>query len=149
MKHISISLGTAAVLLVCLAFMQCRKKDDGPSATRQNLTGSWKITAYGVDMNGNKVLDLDEAAPAPENPAITNVFAADGTGSTSMSYSGFPLTSTNTWELSNDDKTLKVVASTNGAAVTRYYVITLISVNDLVLADTSGSQRNFIVSKKI
>ena len=149
MKRFAISLTPVfAALLACLLFTECRKKDDGPSETRKQLPGSWRVTAFGADMNGNTLLDLDEFVPAPETPAIVNTFSADGTGSTSMSYNGFPLNTTNTWELSNSDKTLKVVANTNGVGITQYYTIVSINSVMMVLADTTRAQRSFTVANK-
>lgn len=148
MKRFSVNPAWAFAVLACLSLTQCRKKDDGPSETWQNLQGTWRVTAYGADINENKQLDMDEFLPVPENPVITHTYAADGTGSTSINYAGFPLTTSNTWELSNADRTLKVVSTTSGIAVTQYYTISSLTSSSMILADTTRAQRTFTVAMK-
>jgi hypothetical protein len=150
MKRTAISLlPVFAVLYAVLFLTNCRKKNDGPSETRRNLTGSWRITALGVDANGNNALDLDEFVPAPESPALVMTFAENGTGNASVNVNGFPLNATTTWELSNSDRNLKVVSSVSGFSMTQYYSITTITTSALILADTSTAQRSFTVAQKL
>ncbi len=150
MNRFSTSLiPVVAGLVCCLAFANCRKKkNEGPSETRRNIAGSWRVTALGTDMNGNSMLDLDEFVPAPESPALVNTFNEDGSGSSNVSFNGLPIATTNTWELSNSDKTLKMVSAYNGISFTQYYAIRTLSASEMVLADTSRAQHSFTVARK-
>lgn len=149
MTRYSVNLIPAiAAVCACLLFSNCRKKDDGPSETRRNLVGSWKVTAVGADQNGNKMPDLDEIVAIPESTSLTNVFNEDGTGSGMISSGAFPVSTTTTWELSNEDKTLKVIYSTSGIAITRYYQMITITPSVMTMADTTLSPWTFMVSTK-
>jgi len=149
MMRFSVNLIPAlAVTCACMMFSSCSKKDDGPSETRRNLVGNWKITGAGGDMNGNKLIEPDEITPVPESAAFLSTYAADGTGSGIINTGVFPINTTTTWELGNEDKTLKVVYTSSSISFTRYYQIVNISTSRLTLADTSGTPWTFTVSAR-
>jgi hypothetical protein len=149
MKHFSINLIPAvAAVCSCLLISSCHKNDHGPSETRRNLIGNWKVTAIGADQNQNKVPDLDEVMTVPGGTELVNTFAENGTGTGMLSAGSFPISTTTTWELNNGDKTLKVVYTASGIAITRQFQIVTITSDVMTLADTSLSPWTFLVSTK-
>ena len=131
----------AALLLVMLtgiiSISSCKKKESDPPR-RELITGTWKMTQMGTDVNGNGNWDQDEVSSVPSTYALTLIFNADGTGTGLLNYMGFPVSGNMTWELANADNDLKATLTIVGMPLTTLnYTFTSFTRSEIKVKDSS------------
>ena len=131
-----------ALLLVMLigvtSISSCKKKESDPPR-RELITGTWKMTQMGTDVNGNGAWDQDEVGSVPSTYALTLIFNTDGTGTGLINYMGFPVSGNMTWELANADNDLKVTLTVVGMPlITLNYTFTSFTRSEIKVKDNSS-----------
>lgn len=92
MKNVFLLLLVSAIFLAT----SCKKDDDGPQLTQDNVVGTWDVTA--MDMDGviglgvSPIFQNSDVSSSISNSMLTVTFKADGTWTSAGSYT---LTSTN------------------------------------------------------
>ena len=144
-----IKMKKSTLAVICLiaisvaAFTSCKKKKD-PSA-QSMITGKWKITSTGTDLNGNGIFDASEVSPTDtfyNNLVIT--FNSNGTGNST--YYGLT-EGLFSWALSNGNAYMDIT-DTGSYGSTTHLRIDKLSSTSMTLKDTAGGTVNWDVFAK-
>lgn len=137
-------------LVFSLSFVSCSSDDDGddnPSKTTSEYltSGSWKVSAMtidpGLNFGGVVITDFFAQIPACTQDDLTN-FQSDGTvvfdeGATKCNPND-PQTTSGTWTLASDNKTMTVKEPGE-----EDLVITISSINDTGMTGTFTMEEDF------
>jgi hypothetical protein len=135
----------ALVLASSLLATSCKKKEDDPSRA-QMITGTWKLTQEGEDTNGNGTWEDSERTAAADQATAT--FNADGTGTTSGTVSGIPISFPFNWRLQNNDNDIRIITTILGSTDTSVNNIVTVTSSDFVVRDMSASPVSYTAFKK-
>ena len=122
MKKLLIPIGC-----LFLFFVSCKKdKDEVKDPSRSELIiGTWTAVAYGIDVNGDNILQESEKEPIGEGVSLVQTYNADGTGKIVTKGPGDPAKTTpTTWKFINNDQILEV---DEGSTITKARILTLTS----------------------
>ena len=135
----------AGALLISVYSGSCKKIDNGQSLS-QELDGTWKLTEFGSDDNGNGKIDPWEltTVAADYNDQIT--FNNNGTGvETTSDNNQSSLTLNFTWTFSAKDSLYRV--GTGHEDIT-YFLYNVSNSNLALLENTSTGLVEFYYTKK-
>lgn len=63
---------------LALLFTSCKKDDNDSSERKNNLIGTWRISALGVDSNNNGTLEPNERSPKDTSNVVLTQYLHDG-----------------------------------------------------------------------
>lgn len=146
MKKLLIPAALVASLMAATVLPSCKKDENSPSRA-ELLTGSWKNSEEGDDVNGNGSWDASEHSAVPAAEVATGKFNADGSGTLTGTVNGVPLSIPFTWNLQNSENDLRIIYDFLGKDTT---VQKFVSINstDMILKDESSSPASFVSFKK-
>lgn len=143
MKKAILSIAALSVMFA----VGCNKKDDdnGGGGRKDKLVGTWTLSEYGADANGNKVVDMGETtAASAANISGTLKLESNGSGTLSVTLFGSPGTATGTWELTDNENTLRFMETDD---TTNFHIAELSS-SKLSLLNTEPGQPLWYVLTK-
>jgi hypothetical protein len=138
-----------SLLAIAFATSNCKKKEEH-SERFNNLIGHWKLTELGKDTNHNGILDANERTPSPTDPGTEDEYFADGTGQSHFIITGVDNTSSFTWSLKDDEKTLEIVSGAGTSnQFTQGFPILSVTSQELITYYVSSLDSGYSVYKKI
>ena len=129
-----------------IAVASCKKSSSGSAS----IVGTWKVTQYAIDVNGNAVLDNSEKITDTTNNKIT--FNNNGTGSIFEIEHGDTINLVFNWALENNNAWLRTVTTDTSGGTTSYDTsfskIDALTSTSLTLRDTSSSPIQWTIFTK-
>ena len=133
MKKFILSIAALSMIVA----VGCNKKDDDKSGRQQMIVGTWNLSQFGNDANGNGALDGAEAMAASDTTMGSQlIINSNGQATQSVTLGGVPFGSvTGNWSLINNENWLRLVDGTDTMA----FEIKSLSNNSLTFRDTTGA----------
>jgi len=126
-----------ALCILATSFQSCKKKkDDSPKG---KLSGKWKLSQIGTDVNNNSTLDAGETVAA-DSFQFFLAFGGDGTGTMTVNFLGIDIDNNFNWQLINNNADIHIKyaqASTFMPISEGDLHINSLSESDLVIRDNS------------
>jgi len=113
-------LKTLAIFSCTVLFFSCKKRSN---SVHEYLSGSWRLTQVGADINQNGIMEVSEMLSMPDTGAVVNVFNGDGTGYGSFSFlGGFGTKSNFTWTTDERNRTVTITSQDGSSYNSGFFV---------------------------
>lgn len=127
--------------------VSCKKdKDEVNDPSRSELiAGTWTAVAYGINVNGDNILQESEKQPSGQGVSLVQTYNANGTGKIVTKDPGEPANTTETtWKFINNDQILEV---DEGSKITKARILAL-TANEVSVYDEAITPHVIMVFKK-
>jgi len=126
-----------SIAVIASFVVGCKKDDDNDQSRSAMMAGTWNISQYGFDANGNGVMDNGETtAASPLTMSGSLNFNSNGTVISNIAAFGFPASiDTAQWALINNDNYLRTISEGDTTVIE----IKNMSSSSVTLRDTSFS----------
>lgn len=139
-KSYSLLPYSAVVVATMLLLSACKKNGTTLLSTKDHISGSWKLTQQGSDVNNNARFDAEEKNLVADSAKVTFQFKVDGSGFRVGPNNVY--VDTLSWDLFYNESSLHVVITDRGFVNNQYFKFEYTS-STLLLRDTTVAPHYF------
>jgi len=139
-KSYSILRYSAVAVASMLLLAACNKIKTALLSTKDHISGSWKLTQQGSDLNKNERFDANEKNLVADSAKVTFQFKVDGSGFRVGPNNVY--VDTLTWDLFFNESSMHVAITDKGFVNNQYFKFEYTS-STLLLRDTTVAPHYF------